>query len=502
MTAPADRRSFLRTASLGLGGLALLDQLPAVSADDSKIDPKLVRLDSGIEPLVRLLEETPRDKLIEEVATKVKAGLSYQDVLAALFLAGVRNIQPRPSVGFKFHAVLVVNSAHLASVAGPAKERWLPIFWALDQFKSGQAATVKESGWRMPPVVETDVPSPRKAKAAFVEAMTAWDEPKADAAAAALARSATPAEAFDLFARYGCRDFRDIGHKIIYVSNAFRTLEVIGWQYAAPVLRSLAYALLRREGKGAPSPDTPADKVGFRNIELARKLPADWAAGKVDSAATTDLLAALRQGSDADLGEKAVAVLNKGVGPQSVWDAVFLGAGELLMRQPGIVGLHTLTTANALRYAYGAVGDEETRKLLMLQAISFLPMFRSAMTGRGKVAEAPIDKLEAADYAKPPTVDGVFATLSTNKPEAARMALGYLAGDPARAKAITDAGRLLTFLKGTDSHDYKYSSAVLEDYAHVSPAARDRFLAASLFWLKGSAGPDAAVVGRIRTALA
>jgi hypothetical protein len=34
-------------------------------------------------------------------------------VLAALLLAGVRNIQPRP-VGFKFHAVLVVNSAHLA----------------------------------------------------------------------------------------------------------------------------------------------------------------------------------------------------------------------------------------------------------------------------------------------------------------------------------------------------------------------------------------------------
>ncbi len=501
MTASTDRRSFLQTASLGLGGLALLDQLPPVSADDSKVDPKLVRLDSGIEPLVRLLEETPRDKLIEEVAAKVKAGLSYQDVLAALFLAGVRNIQPRPSVGFKFHAVLVVNSAHLASVAGPAKERWLPIFWALDQFKSGQAATTRESGWRMPPVNETDVPSPRKAKAAFVEAMTAWDEAKADVAAAGLARSATPAQAFDLFARYGCRDFRDIGHKIIYVSNAFRTLEVIGWQYSEPVLRSLAYALLRREGKGAPSPDTPADKVGFRNAELARKLPPEWAGGKHDSAATADLLAALRQGSDADLGEKTVALLNKGVGPQSVWGAVFLGAGELLMRQPGIVGLHTLTTANALRYAYGAVGDEETRKLLMLQAISFLPMFRGAMTGRGKVADMPIDKLEAPDELPEPKLDEVFATLSKDKLAAARQALAYLRPDPARAKALTDAGRLLTFLKGTDSHDYKYSSAVLEDYAHVSPHCRNLFLAASLFWLKGSAGPDAAVVGRIRTAL-
>ena len=54
------------------------------------------------------------------------------------------------------------------------------------------------------------------------------------------------------------------------------------------------------------------------------------------------------------------------------------------------------------------------------------------------------------------------------------------------------------FLKGTDSHDYKFSSAVLEDYAHVSPAWRDRFLAASVFWLKGSGGADTSLVRRTR----
>jgi len=52
---------------------------------------------------------------------------------------------------------------------------------------------------------------------------------------------------FDLFARYGSRDFRDIGHKIIYVAGAFRALEVIGWQHAEPVLRSLTFALLKHE---------------------------------------------------------------------------------------------------------------------------------------------------------------------------------------------------------------------------------------------------------------
>src|SRR5207248_1353946 len=119
----ADRRSFLQTSALGLGGLAFLDALPAVTADDAKPDPKLVKLDAEIEPLVRLIEETAKQVLLELIANRVKKGLPYRDVLAALQLAGVRNVAPRPSVGFKFHAVLVVNSAHLASLAGPDKER-------------------------------------------------------------------------------------------------------------------------------------------------------------------------------------------------------------------------------------------------------------------------------------------------------------------------------------------------------------------------------------------
>ena len=139
------RRSFLQiaagtTALAGLGDLGFLAQLHPVSASEGKLDPKLVRLDPEIEPLVRLLENTPRERVLEEVAMRLRRGLTYRELLAALFLSGVRNIEPRP-VGFKFHAVLVINSAHLASLSSPDSDRWLPIFWALDYFKSSQAAT-------------------------------------------------------------------------------------------------------------------------------------------------------------------------------------------------------------------------------------------------------------------------------------------------------------------------------------------------------------------------
>src|SRR5207302_2205725 len=120
------------------GDLGFLSRLPRVSAAETRLGAGVARFTPEIEPLVRLLEDTPRERLLEEIAVRIQRGLTYREVLTALLLAGVRNIQPRP-VGFKFHSVLVVNSAHLASLSSAESDRWLPIFWALDYFKSAQA---------------------------------------------------------------------------------------------------------------------------------------------------------------------------------------------------------------------------------------------------------------------------------------------------------------------------------------------------------------------------
>lgn len=484
-----------------MGGLTFLDGLPAVSAADAKVDPKLVRLDTEIEPLVRVLEDTPREKVLEEVAVRVKQGTPYRDVLAALLLAGVRNVQPRP-VGFKFHAVLVVNSAHLASLAGPDRERWLPIFWAIDNFKKSQAQNLKEGGWRMRPVEELKLPPAHQAMAAFTAAMDNWDTEAADVAVAALARSASKNQLFDTFARYGCRDFRDIGHKAIFVANSFRTLDTIGWHHAEPVLRSLAYALLEHEGENPAKRDGTPDRPGRRNAELTKKFSRDWQDGKPSPERTAEVLAAVRTGTADELSDKVVSILNAGVSPRSVWDGLFVAAGELLMRQPGIVALHTLTTLNALHYTFQTtMGDDQARKLQLLQAAAFLPLFREAMKGRGKVGDTRIDQLGPAEQDENPSVENVFRTLSKDKLQAARLAMSVQKQQPNGARKLADAGRLLVFLKGTDSHDYKFSSAVLEDYGHISSPWREKFLAASLFWLKGSGAADSPIVKRTRAAL-
>jgi hypothetical protein len=61
-----------------------------------------------------------------------------------------------------------------------------------------------------------------------------------------------------------------------------------------------------------------------------------------------------------------------------------------------------------------------------------------------------------------------------------------------------DEARRLIFAKGLDAHDYKFSAAILEDAALLSPTWRDRFLAAAVHHLKGSQSPDNGLVARIR----
>ncbi|HTL28183.1 MAG TPA: hypothetical protein VL282_03140, partial [Tepidisphaeraceae bacterium] len=407
---------------------------------------------------------------------------------------------PRPHVGFKFHAVLVVNSAHLASKASPDTDRWLPIFWALDYFKVAQATTQHESGWRMNAVDEKRVPTKEKAVDAFVAAMNAWDESAADAAAAGAARTCDAKQAFELFARFGPRDFRDIGHKQIYVANSFRTLSVIGWQHAEPVLRSLAYALLMFEDHNPAHADLDADRPWKRNAQLAPKIREQWSEGKLDDGATKKMLATLRGAPSSDSAEQVVELLNANVSPQSVWDAVLCGAGELLMHHPNIISLHAVTTSNAMHYAFSASNDDHTRRMLMLQSAAFLPLFRDASGGADK--KVRLDEFEpiATKASGDGAVGEIFDTAGEDRTKAAAKAFSYLR-DGGDAKAMIHAARRLVFLKGNNSHDYKFSSAVLEDYDHLSPAWRDRYLASSLYLLPTSRQADNALVRRTRAAL-
>ena len=132
-----------------LGDAAGFLRFSPLLAADAKITPDIVQLRPEIEPLVRLIESTPREKCFEMMARELRGGRSYREFLAALFLAGIRNVNPQPP-GFKFHCVFVMHSAHQLSLDAPVTERLLPLFWALDYFKQSEQRDIGDAEAHQP----------------------------------------------------------------------------------------------------------------------------------------------------------------------------------------------------------------------------------------------------------------------------------------------------------------------------------------------------------------
>jgi len=493
------RRQFLQAAwALGLGaGLGPWDSLSAITpatADEAKVGPEMVRYRPEIEPVVRWIEETPREQVFAKAVAQLRDGLSYRSLLAGLFLAGIRNIKPRP-VGFKFHAVMVINSAHLLGQTSAVSERLLPMFWALDNFKASQAEDVRQGDWALGRVDESRVPSPQRARAEYTQAMEAWDADAADAAVAGLCRGTGAAETMEPIWRMAVRDQRNIGHKPIFAAQSWRTLQAIGWEHAEPVLRSLTFGLLDLQGD-RPRPLGPYDA----NLENARKVREDWQIGRLDPGATRSLLQTIRQASPEAAAAEAAMILNEGVAPGALWDAVMLSASELMMRNPGIISIHATTAANSLHYIFHASGDDLTRRLALLQAVGWQPLYRDRAKSANPIeidTLKPAERIALGDEA----VGEIFATINDNRGQAAAKTVAYLDRGGSTGR-LFDAARRMILHKGTDSHDYKYGAAIWEEcLAATEPKWHAPLAAAAMFNLPGATTRDSPLMIRAREAV-
>lgn len=450
------RRQFLgAAATAGLAPLVGWRLITPARAGEMVVEPETVRFRPEIEPVVRWIEDTTRSQAIEKAVTELNQGLSYRDLMAGLFLAGIRNIKPRP-VGFKFHAVMVINSAHLLGQTAPVSDRLLPMFWALDNFKSSQAQDVQEGDWSLSRVDEPHVPSATQAREALVQAMERWDAEAADAAVAGFCRTAGTAQVMEVFWRYAVRDQRNIGHKPIFAMQCWRTLQAVGWEHAEPVLRSLAFGMLDLQGDGTPAAVGPYDT----NLERARAIREGWTQGRTDTAATSELLDTLRHANPEEASGAVVELLNAGVAPESAWDAVLLAASEMMLAKPGIIPLHSVTAANALHFIFSASGDDNTRKLALLQAAGWIPLYRERVEG---VSRFRIDGIESAPVgAEAKNLEEAFAALDTDRQQAAARVLGYLNAGGSAEQLFAEARKQI-FRKGAESHQYKFGAAIWEE---------------------------------------
>ncbi|HWX33694.1 MAG TPA: hypothetical protein VNZ53_40485 [Steroidobacteraceae bacterium] len=451
--------------------------------------------DPAVAVLLNLLEDSPREQIPRELARLIRGGLRYGDLLSALALAAVRNVQPYPDVGYKYHSVMVLRPIHLTTQHLSSSDKWLPIAWATDYFKEAQAEQRYTEGWRMPTRAAPVVSEP-SARQAVIVALDDWDREAADAAILNYAQVARPEQIFSLLFRYGARDLRAIGHKAIAVSNAHCLIDLFGSAQTGPILRSTV-AALQNSGHD-PNPagrDLQPDQPWRQNLQRLREIPRNWKQGRNDPGARAELHAALYRVSEDESGTAVIALLRKGISPEAIWQVLFDTAAELLMHQPAIVPLHAQTTANALYYAYRVCADEQTQQLTLLQCAAFIAMFRKLVnTTRPDINLEALQPLPL-DGTAVEAIDEIFAEVSAGRRlHAARKSLSYLqtGGD---AEALIAKARHHLVYNADEPHDYKFSEAVFDSYAQLANSAwRNRFLCAGMAYFKAPAKRPGPVV--------
>lgn len=454
-----DRRTFLGGVGAGAlaGGTRPLVPPPRPLAD--------------LDALAEFVRKTPRGELPGKAAELHRAGTDWRDLLGAAFLAGVRDVEPHP-VGFQFHCVMMTASAFQIGRGMPPREQLAAALFNLDDFKLSQQVDARGGDWELGPPAAPPLDG-NTAGAALHEALAAWDREAADRAATALARSASLAAAFEPLWWFGMRDFTSIGHNPIFVAQAHRTLVEIGWRHGEDVLRSLVRGLL----DGEPG---VADATFVANQERSDQ-PWPLTPGAPSDQARTDLLATLRT-ADPDAAAAALAeALHGGLAVDSALDAMRLFAVEQLARDPGVLAVHALTSLNALRHAAVHARAPRTRAMALLQAASWLVLYRDFLARRASYdAAAPgIDSIEPAEG--PTTPAQAFAAIGEEPARAPALAL-----TAARSDAAGTCGAIRHWLvrKVREHHDYKLAAALLEETDLAAPEVAPFLLAGSVGYLR------------------
>jgi hypothetical protein len=274
------------------------------------------------------------------------------------------------------------------------------------------------------------------------------------------------------------------------------------------VLRSLALALLDFGKQQSVNGYAFDDQCYAGNVKRIKNTQLDdsWMAEEADPVVTRGLVGVIRESTTEEACTEIAARLAKGkTTAGTVWDAVHLAAAELRMGArsgAAIVGIHSVTSANALHHAYLVMPEPQDRLLLLLQAVGWIGQFRKwAETREETLRKFPINDMEpSADVPIDRALSEIFAAVPSNLDAAAAQALRLTRDLPARQAFLTAALRL-NLTKADEVHYYKYLAALIEDFPLVSSDWQPHLLAATVYYMKGAGDPEPAAMKRAREAL-
>lgn len=332
MNTPHTRREFLvdvgrgmLVASVGYGMATELGLAPAFAADAPDT------LDFGpLESLVRLMQETPANKLLPALADKLKSGTELSRLVAAAALANARTFGGEDYVGF--HTMMALApSLHMARELPDALQP-LPVFKVLYR----NTNRIQEKGGRkeevLHPVKPATLPEGSACGDLLREAVRRKNCEEAERTFAALSqRSAEDALNHLLFA---VQDETEV-HRVVLPYRAWDLLDLIGKEQAHTLLRqSVRYCVKAESGQRAATgnePHTLLPKL-LEQHKLLGRAPGTRAA---EDKWIDELSQTIFKSTPEQAAEAAAAALAEGFAPAAIGEAISLTANQLVLRDAG-----------------------------------------------------------------------------------------------------------------------------------------------------------------------
>jgi hypothetical protein len=477
-------------ASVGLGTAFDMGLTPAWAEDDGGGRITF----GGLEPLVRLMQETAVGKLVPALVEKLNAGTDLRQLVAAAALANARTFGGEDYVGF--HTLMALAPAYHMARELPEDRRALPVLKVLYR----NTNRIQEHGGRASEVLHAVKPGALSAGhdpgEALRDAVRRKDMNEAEGTFAAIA-AGSPDEAFNSLL-VAVEDNTEV-HRVVLPYRAWELLDVVGRDQAHTMLRqSVRYCVKSEQTQkhGAVNDETRAllprlfDQYHLPRTTPGTKRPGDeWVASMCKT---------IFESSPPSAADAVAAALADGIDPGDIGEAIALAANQLVLRDAGrperwaapgkppgsvhgdSIGVHASDAVNAWRNMARVVNPRNAAACLILAGYEVARDRQARAADFLGWAPRPLaDVLESVKTTDPRRLLAeAEAAILANQQEIASAVVhryGTLGHDPAPVFSL-----MLKYAVSEDGalHAEKYYNTVREEFASTRPAFRWRQLVA------------------------
>jgi len=479
----------MMVSSVGLGMTGELGLGAGVNLDDAGD-----ALDFGeFESLVRLMQDTPIDRLLPVLVEKLNHGTDLRRLATAAALANARTFGGEDYVGF--HTMMALAPAVHMSSELPEKLQPLPIFKVLYR----NTNRIHEHGGRASEMLKkvhgAELPSDLSGGEAVRDAMRRLNVNEAEARFATLAQG-SPEDAFN-DVLIAVEDAVDV-HRVVLPYRAWDMLGMIGKEHAHTLLRQSVRYCVKAEGYIRQYPGFEPRQILAKTIDNYHLLSRPVGDRQMDDEWIDKTAMAIFGGTPTQAAHLAGAALADGVAPDCLGEAICLAANQLILRDNGrtprdevagkpigsvhgdSIGVHACDSANAWRNLARAGNARNKMACLVLGAYQACRdrldrggdfLHWQPLPLPGHVAEIKTtDAKELLDQ----TETAIRGNMQAHACAAVHR-YGQL-GNPARP--VFD--RMLKYAVSADGslHAEKFYRTVSEEFATTRPAFRWRHLVA------------------------